>query len=176
MRQLVLAAVALVLVSGGTAVAQTPSEADIITGLKPKPGQLTAATRGIRRVKAPDAAPAEDAPSVKLTVDFATGSAVLAPVAKRTLDQLGQALASPSLAAFRFRVEGHTDTVGKPEANKALSQHRAEAVAAYLEGKFQIAAARLEAVGVGSEQLLVQTPDQTAEPGNRRVRVVNIGS
>jgi outer membrane protein OmpA-like peptidoglycan-associated protein len=38
-----------------------------------------------------------------------------------------------------------------------------------------VAASRLEAVGLGETQLLVQTPDATAEPRNRRVQIVNVG-
>jgi outer membrane protein OmpA-like peptidoglycan-associated protein len=39
-----------------------------------------------------------------------------------------------------------------------------------------VAASRLEPVGRGQEALKVQTPDQTAEPRNRRVQVINIGA
>jgi outer membrane protein OmpA-like peptidoglycan-associated protein len=122
------------------------------------------------------AADSADGPSVKLVVDFRTGSADLTPSAEHTLDQLGQALTSPALEKFRFRVEGHTDTVGDPEANKALSAKRAEAVTTYLEQKFAVDASRLEAVGLGSDTLLVPTPPQTPEPRNRRVRIVNLGT
>jgi len=124
-------------------------------------------------VTAPDSA---DGPSVKLVVDFRSGSAELTPTAEHTLDALGQALTSSALGHDRFRIEGHTDTVGNPQTNKALSAHRAEAVSAYLEQKFGVDSARLEAVGLGSESLLVPTPDQTPEPRNRRVKIVNLGS
>ena len=43
-------------------------------------------------------------------------------------------------------------------------------------GRLGIAESRLDAVGLGETQLLVQTPDATAEPRNRRVQIVNIGS
>jgi outer membrane protein OmpA-like peptidoglycan-associated protein len=57
-----------------------------------------------------------------------------------------------------------------------LSQRRADAVVAYLTSKFAISAAQLQAVGRGQEKLLVTTPDQTNEPANRRVTVVNLGA
>ena len=192
----VLAAAAALGLPVQFAAAQTPSADDIIAGLRPNAQQLTGPTRGIRRLPSspatphqsatraepePDASPAADnssteAPSVKLVVDFQTGSAELTPSASRTLDQLGRALSSAALSAFHFRVEGHTDTVGSPDANKDLSERRAQAVASYLETKFGIAEARLQPVGMGSSQLLVQTPDQTPEPRNRRVRIVNLGA
>ena len=114
-------------------------------------------------------------PSVSLNVLFATDSTELTPEAIKTLDDLGQALTDPALAAFRFRIEGHTDTVGGRDYNKALSDRRALAVANYLAGRFRVDLTRLEPVGVGEDGLLVSTPDQTPEARNRRVLVVNIG-
>ena len=116
------------------------------------------------------------APSVNLTVDFASGSATLTPQARATLDQLGKALASKDLGRYRFRIEGHTDTVGSPSTNLSLSQQRADAVAAYLEQTYGIAAARLRAVGKGEQGLLVPTPPQTPNAQNRRVEVINLGA
>jgi OOP family OmpA-OmpF porin len=121
-------------------------------------------------------APAQAAPSIDLTVQFQSGSADLTPEAMRTLDELGRALSSEALAAYRFRIEGHTDTTGSRSLNMSLSQARASKVAEYLQGKFGVAPARLMPVGRGQEALKVQTPDQTSEPRNRRVQVVNIGA
>lgn len=129
------------------------------------------------RPAAPAPAPAASAgPSINLTVNFATGSADLTPDAMRTLDELGRALSSPALAAYRFRIEGHTDTVGSKDFNLNLSQQRAARVAEYLERKFGVTGTRLEAVGRGPLAPLVPTPDQTAEPRNRRVQVINLGA
>ncbi|MGH7043744.1 MAG: OmpA family protein [Acetobacteraceae bacterium] len=154
----------------GLARAQTsPSPQDIVKALTPAPG-MGATTRGIRVVHGEAAAP-----SVSLNVDFATGSAELTPTARRMLESLGQALTDPKLARDRFRIEGHTDTVGSPALNRALSERRAKRVAEYLADKFAIPAARLQPVGMGEQGLLVPTPPQTPELRNRRVRVVNEG-
>ena len=107
---------------------------------------------------------------------FRTGSAGLTPQAAAVLDELGKALASNALAGYRFRIEGHTDTVGAKDYNHALSQRRAAVVMAYIERKFGIDESRMVPVGLGSEQLLVQTADQTPEARNRRVKIVNIGT
>lgn len=159
-----------------------PSSEQIIKSLTPT--DLGNTTRGIRMVHpgetahahAGGSAGAATAPSVNLTVLFATDSADLTPDATQVLDQLGHALSSQQLGQYRFRIEGHTDTVGTPQYNQALSQRRADAVVGYLEGKFGIAGSRLQAVGVGESGLLVQTPNNTPEARNRRVQVVNIGS
>jgi outer membrane protein OmpA-like peptidoglycan-associated protein len=186
--------------------AADPSVDDILSALKPKAGALSGTTRGIRAIAPGDDAPSADAPSaaphahrvkpvrpaarqgsadaassgegpsLDLTIVFRTGSTDLTPAASTTLAKLGKALASPSLAAYRFRIEGHTDTVGTKEANQALSQARAEKVASFLEHDFGITPDRLQPVGLGEDGLLVPTPDQTPEPQNRRVHVVNLGS
>jgi OOP family OmpA-OmpF porin len=135
---------------------------------RPRPARPTTATAQ------PQAAPS--APSVNLTVQFATNSAQLTPEAVRTLDALGRALSSATLSSYRFRIEGHTDTVGSPDTNKALSARRAEAVVDYLATKFSLDRTRMEPVGMGEDGLLVQTPPQVADPRNRRVQVVNLGA
>jgi outer membrane protein OmpA-like peptidoglycan-associated protein len=111
-----------------------------------------------------------------MTVQFATGSADLTPQAVQTLTTLGQALTNATLANYRFRIEGHTDTVGSPAYNQQLSQRRAEAVVDYLSTNFHIDRNRVQAIGMGQDGLMIQTPPQTPEARNRRVQVVNIGS
>ena len=151
--------------------AAVPSPHQIVNALTPS-ANGSATTRGIRVVHGGHVA----APSVSLNVDFATGSAALTPQAKKVLGSLGQALKDPKLAGDRFRIEGHTDTVGSPAYNQALSEQRARQVASYLEQAYGIPASRLEAVGMGEKGLLVPTPAQTPEARNRRVLVVNKGA
>jgi OOP family OmpA-OmpF porin len=131
---------------------------------------------GMRPAAPPVVSGGNEAPSVNLTVQFRTGSADLSPAATHTLDELGRALSSPSLAGYHFRIEGHTDTVGSPDKNKMLSQERAEKVVDYLATKYGVDKSRLEPLGMGEEGLLVPTPANTAEPRNRRVTVVNVGA
>jgi OOP family OmpA-OmpF porin len=162
-----------------------PNSEQIVKALTPT--DLTGPGRGIRLANPPagssggathTAAPAGAAasPSVSLNVEFATGSAELTAQAMTTLNQLGLALNQPALAPYRFRIEGHTDTVGAADYNKQLSERRAAAVASYLETNFKVAPDRLQAVGMGEQGLLVPTPDQTNEPRNRRVEVINLGA
>jgi outer membrane protein OmpA-like peptidoglycan-associated protein len=116
-----------------------------------------------------------DRPAVSLMVTFATGSARLTPQAEALLASLARALVAQELVNSRFRIEGHTDTVGDAAANQALSERRAEAVRDLLVQRHGIAVARIETVGFGESTLLVPTGDGRAEPRNRRVRVVNLG-
>lgn len=145
------------------------------------PAMRPAQDAATSRPTAPRAAPqaretTTDAPSVSITVTFASGSASLTPEAERALAPLGRALASPELAPYRFRIEGHTDSVGDAAVNQALSERRAAAVREHLARVYGVEPAKLIAVGFGSSQLLVPTPPQIPEARNRRVQVVNIGN
>ncbi len=145
--RLPILATGLLLLACATASAQgNPSADQIINSLKPG-GSMMGGTRGIRPVgpaPAPEApaapsrpaaprqaasgthapapaAPAAStpaAPSVNLTVQFASNSADLTPAATKTLSELGRALSSSALGTYRFRIEGHTDTVGTPESQQ----------------------------------------------------------
>ena len=178
-----LAATALLatgILAPATGFAQSgPSAEQIIKSLTP-PDQPPGTARGIRL--APPAAshgqspPPAQAPTISLTVQFANGSAQLTPQAVQMLDNLGRALGSQALIGYRFRIEGHTDTVGSREYNNTLSDLRATAVVDYLANNFRIDRNRVEAIGMGKDGLLIPTPDQTPEPRNRRVQVVNLGS
>jgi outer membrane protein OmpA-like peptidoglycan-associated protein len=186
MRRSVLGFGTTVLVAGmlaAPALAQSdPSTLQIINALKPT-GQVSGANRGIEPVPSgsmpPAASPAAGiaAPiaQTSLNIVFATGSADLTPQATAELDRLGQALTSSTLSSYRFEIIGHTDTTGSTALNQALSAQRAQTAKSYLETKFGIPDARLQAVGVGETGLLVPTPPQTAELRNRRVQIVNLG-
>lgn len=160
-----------------TPAAPAPANPGTPPVVQSRPGLPQAAPPPVAARPAQPAEPAQAAaPSVNLSVQFATGSATLTPAAMRTLDELGRALSSPALAAYRFRIEGHTDTVGSAETNKALSDRRAAAVLDYLASKFAIDRTRIETAGMGQDALLVQTPPQTPEARNRRVQVINLGA
>ena len=101
---------------------------------------------------------------------------MLTPEAARSIDPLGQALTSPTLAPYRVRIEGHTDRVGSRIANQQLSEARAAAVRAYLIQRFGIQPERLVSVGLGEDHPAVPTPDEVPERQNRRVMIVNLGT
>ena len=141
------------------------------------PVAMSAAPRGaITKVVTRVPAPRTEQGQANLTVQFVTGSDKLTPAAVRMLDTLGQALSSPDLAGDKFKIVGHTDSVGNPDANKALSERRAAAVVSYLADRYRIDPVRLTAVGMGQEQPLVPTPVGVASAENRRVQVINLGA
>lgn len=152
----------------GTAVPTSPARPDAPAAAPPRAAPAPRAP--VSETTAPPGTAA-----VSITVNFAPGSSTLTPQAAAALTAVGQALASPDLQAFRFRIEGHTDTTGDAALNMALSQRRAEAVRDFLLARFSIPPARLVAAGLGESQPLVPTGDNVANPRNRRVQVINLG-
>ena len=178
MRSILLASTILLLGAALPAAAQETVGTDsIVKSLTPHDGGAGAGkTRGVKHFMA--TSPAEplpaDLPVVSLPVLFASGSAELRDDGRAQLDRLGAALKDPALNQMHFRIEGHTDTTGDDQTNLALSQRRAAAVVDYLASRYGVDRARLIAVGMGKGGLAVPTPDQTAEPRNRRVVVINL--
>jgi OmpA-OmpF porin, OOP family len=160
--------------SPAPAAAQAPSQPAL-------PAATAAPTVPTRHASPPAAAPrlaaANTAPAgaaVSITVNFPSGSATLTPRAEHALAPLGRALSSVELAPYRFRIEGHTDTVGEAETNLRLSERRASAVRDLLVQKYGVAPGRLEVIGLGESRPLVPTPDETSDQRNRRVQVINL--
>lgn len=68
-------------------------------------------------------------------------------------------------------VTGHTDTVGDPADNDALSRKRADEVVELLAGK-GFERSIMSAVGRGERELKVPTDDNVSSPVNRRVEII----
>lgn len=112
------------------------------------------------------------APSVDLAVTFALGSAELSEAAKALLTDVAGALASETLAGYRFSVAGHTDAVGSADYNLTLSEARARSVKTYLTAMHGIAPDRLDTLGYGETRLLF--PDAPEDGRNRRVEITTL--
>jgi len=101
-----------------------------------------------------------------LLITFISGSSVLTPQARSNAREFAAALADPRLKGKRFEIAGYTDASGPAAANLTLSQHRAEAVKAFLVSQGEDASL-LEARGYGSQDLAI--PGDPKAAGNRRV-------
>lgn len=103
-----------------------------------------------------------------------TGEKILFETGRAALDQRSigvlDALVAGSLActAAHVTVEGHTDAVGDPEANQALSEARAAAVVDHLVAA-GIAADRLTAVGYGETRPVASNDTDDGRQQNRRI-------
>lgn len=99
---------------------------------------------------------------------FETGKADLKPEAYAVLDELVEYLKRKD--DERIEVGGHTDNVGKPDANMILSQNRANTVRAYLLMK-GIAPERVTAQGYGLTQPIAENDTAEGRALNRRTEV-----
>ncbi|MGB5686521.1 MAG: phosphate ABC transporter substrate-binding/OmpA family protein [Candidatus Electrothrix sp.] len=75
---------------------------------------------------------------------------------------------------FRVLVKGHTGLRGDPAQNKALSQQRANSVAAFLQKKFHIDPNRIRAIGYGADHPLQQFPGESKRAYEHRLLRVEI--
>jgi len=73
---------------------------------------------------------------------------------------------------LKLVIEGHTDDVGKPDANQGLSEKRANAVRQYLVDTHQIEGARLQAKGLGQTKPVGSNETPEGRQNNRRVELV----
>lgn len=142
------------------ACADAPASARVRRGRLP-PGSTDYSAQGFRMVTTP--------PRADLRLTFASGSARLTPAAMAEVRTLATALRSSRLAGKRFRIEGHTDSLGKAAINLRLSQQRADVVAATLVG-LGVPRGRLEAKGFGAARPQPGLPATAA--ANRRVEAV----
>ena len=99
---------------------------------------------------------------------FDAGNAQITKASEALLPQVLQEVRSRPVADLA--IIGHTDTVGSAEQNATLSLRRAEQVAQLLS-EARAAAVAVEVTSHGEQNLLIATPDETAEPRNRRVEV-----
>lgn len=105
---------------------------------------------------------------------FDTGKAQLQAGSEKTLKELAQVLQdNPGL---RVRLVGHTDNQGGADANLALSEARARAVASALTQQAGLGAERVEAQGQGASQPVAPNTSEDGRARNRRVEVVALSS
>jgi outer membrane protein OmpA-like peptidoglycan-associated protein len=106
---------------------------------------------------------------IPATFTFDEGSASVKPQTDATLLEIARTV--KSMNQTFVDVLAHTDTTGSPQANLALSERRAAAVATYLAGH-GVAKARIASHGFG-ESAPLYNPDLTDEQkaANRRIEI-----
>ena len=102
------------------------------------------------------------------TILFDTGKATIKFQSAEVLNQILNVL--KKYPNSRFRIEGHTDSIGKRAKNMILSQNRADAVKVYLiQGG--IDAGRLESQGFGPDRPIASNKNKKGRELNRRVEI-----
>ena len=133
-------------------------------------------TRGSAPQPSLQAASSPETPPVVLPLPFAPAGAAIPPQdAKEQLETLGRVLTLPQYAAYRVRIEGHTDSREAPGAEAALSLKRAEEVKRYLVQHCALAPERLVVQGYGASRSRATNETPEGRRRNRRVEIVNLG-
>ena len=121
-----------------------------------KENLLSAMTKKLKKVQ-----------NEKGPIKFKTGKAEIDPSCDKSMIAIAAIMAD--YPGFHVQVDGHTDNVGNPEANKKLSQERADAVVKYLVDKKSVEAKRLSAKGFGDSQPIADNKTKKGQAKNRRV-------
>jgi len=103
------------------------------------------------------------------TVYFDFDSSTITPQTLSTL--IDAADASDDMGASSITVSGYADRSGSEAYNQALSQRRADAVAAELKDLLGAGAPAMVIEAFGENNNKVVTPDGVKEPKNRRVKI-----
>ena len=103
-------------------------------------------------------------PLSDVSVTFAFDKAVLTAADKRDLDTVATTLSTTK--HYILEVTGGTDSTGDAQYNYTLSQKRADAVAQYLQTRYNIAPHRFYLVGIGKDKQVAG-----GRKVNRRVEV-----
>jgi OOP family OmpA-OmpF porin len=109
------------------------------------------------------------------SIFFVTGKATLdaaKPATATSLDAIKEILKNYPYA--KFEVNGHTDNVGKPVANKKLSEARAKAVVDALVSR-GVNAENLIAQGFGDTKPVASNKTAQGRAENRRTEVIYVG-
>jgi outer membrane protein OmpA-like peptidoglycan-associated protein len=106
---------------------------------------------------------------IALYINFDTGKSDIKPESQPIVAQIAELLkANPDL---KVSIEGHTDNVGTPAANKTLSESRAKSVLNAVAA-LGVPAARMGSVGWGQERPVADNRSEEGRAKNRRVEIV----
>lgn len=104
-------------------------------------------------------------------VVFDTGKATIRPESFARLDRVVEYMLHKKQT--RIEISGHTDNVGNPQKNKALSEKRAQACKDYIVAK-GIEASRVQAVGYGDSKPVAPNDTEDGRQKNRRIEATEL--
>jgi OmpA-OmpF porin, OOP family len=111
-------------------------------------------------------------PQISVEVRFDPDSSIVRPESYRTLGVIADALVRSTMLPYEFLIVGHTESGGRRDFNLTLSQRRADSIRDVLVTTFKISSKRLQALGLGEEQL--QDANQPAAAINQQAQIVAV--
>ncbi len=103
-------------------------------------------------------------------VNFRVGSSALSPEAKAELDMVAQT--AMTLRGYTIEITGHASSDGNAQANKRLSERRAQAVIDYLVQTHNVPLRRIgTSYGFGDLQAIADNSTREGREENRRVEI-----
>jgi outer membrane protein OmpA-like peptidoglycan-associated protein len=111
-------------------------------------------------------------PQLLVEVQFDPDSGIVRPQSYQTLGLIADALVRAAMLPYGILIVGRTESTGKRNYNLTLSQRRADSIRDVLVTTFKISPKRLQALGLGEEQL--QDVNQPASLVNRQFQIVTI--
>ena len=151
-----------------TAVETLVSEPNSRTSIGSKPVTRPLGAKGLNARELALLASLPPAPK-SFSLYFLEGTTDLTATSLTRLDEIRADIARRP--GVEVEVTGHTDTVGDPADNDALSRKRADEVVQLLASK-GFDRTIMSAVGRGERELKVPTDDNVSSPVNRRVEIV----
>jgi OOP family OmpA-OmpF porin len=103
------------------------------------------------------------------SVTFGFDKSTLTADDKKQLDAMAASL--DTTKHYILELTGGTDSVGDAQYNYALSNKRADAVALYLQSKYNIAPHKFYMVGIGKDNAVADNKTAAGRKENRRVEV-----
>lgn len=111
-------------------------------------------------------------PAFNVDITFDVDTPIVQPDSYQTVGRIADAMVHSSLLPYTFLIVGHIEANGKREANAILSQRRADAIRETLVNTFKISAKRIQAVGLGEEQLLDSA--RPTAPVNNQIQIMTL--
>ncbi len=111
-------------------------------------------------------------PAFNVDIVFDVDTPIVQPESYQTVGRIADAMVYSSLIPYTFLIVGHIEANGKREANAILSQRRADAIREILVNTFKISAKRIQAVGLGEEQLLDSA--RPTAPANNQIQIMTL--
>lgn len=150
----------------------TPPDLDITALRQQALERVKSKADGVALKRPPIATQLLKLPKLIVEIQFDEDTPIVRPASYRALGRIADTLSHPSLLPYKFLIVGHTAATGRRDYNLTLSQRRADAIRDILVTTFKISPKRLQAIGLGEEQLLDAAHPTAAT--NQRIQVATV--